>query len=69
MGSFYEIEAEAEVRPTIMTGIEHGHARYLSLVCLVQQLGAAVEHKDVILTLGFHTGHVIPTPISHVSLG
>ena len=33
-----------------------------------QRLGAAVEHNDVILTLGLHTtsriGH---TPISHVS--
>ena len=31
--------------------------------------GTAVEHNDVILTLGLHTtGCVIHTPISHVSL-
>ena len=31
--------------------------------------GTAVEHNDVILTLGLHTtGHVARTPISHVFL-
>ena len=44
-------------------------ARYLPLVWPVWQSGAAVEHNDVILTLGLHiNGHVVHTPISHVSL-
>ena len=44
-------------------------AQYLPLLSPVQQSGAAVEHNDVILTLGLHiNGHVVHTPISHVSL-
>ena len=42
---------------------------YLPLVWLVRQTWAAVEHNDVILTLGLHTtGPAAHTPISHVSL-
>ena len=49
--------------------IEHEHARYLPLLWPVQQLGAAVEHNDVILNLDLHTASwVVHTPINHVSL-
>ena len=44
--------------------------QYLPLDWPLRQSEAAVEHNDVILTLGLHTtGHVAHTPISHVSLG
>ena len=43
--------------------------KYLPLLWLVRQLGAAVKHNDVILTLGLHTtGRVGHTPKSHISL-
>ena len=39
------------------------------LVWPVRQTRAAVEHNDVILTLGLHTtGLIAHTPIRHVSL-
>ena len=42
---------------------------FFFLLWPVQQLGAAVEHYDVILTLGLHTtNRVVHTPICHVSL-
>ena len=47
----------------------NSRAQYLPLLWPVRQLGAAVKHNDVIVTLGLlskqHVGH---TPISHVSL-
>ena len=43
--------------------------QYLPLLWPVRQSGAAVEHIDVILTLGLLSKqHVSHTPISHVSL-
>ena len=42
---------------------------HLPLVWPVRQSGAAVEHNDIILTLGLLSKqHVAHTPISHVSL-
>ena len=41
--------------PTTTTGIEAVRARYLPLLWPVRQLGAAVEHNDVILYLSLHT--------------
>ena len=42
---------------------------FFFLLWPVQQLGAAVERYDVILTLGLHTtNRVVHTPICHVSL-
>ena len=52
-----------------MSRIERAHMQYLPLLWPVWQLGAAVEHNDVILTLGLHTTSCVAhTPISHVSL-
>ena len=43
-------------------------ARYLPLLWPVQQLGAAVEHNDVMLTLGLHTnGRVNPSRCHSIS--
>ena len=43
--------------------------RYLPLLWPVRQSGAAVEHNDIIVTLGLPSKqHVTHTPISHVSL-
>lgn len=43
--------------------------QYQPLLWPVWQSGAAVEHNNVILTLGLHTnGHITHTPIRHVSL-
>ena len=50
------------------TGIEPSRLRYLPLLWPVCQLGAAVEHNDVILTLGLLSKQsVVHTPVSHVS--
>jgi hypothetical protein len=50
--------------------IEHSRLRYLPLLWPVQQLGAAVELNDVIVTLGLLSKqHIMHTPISHASLG
>ena len=43
-----------EVYPTTTTGIRAVRARYMPLLWPVPQSGAAVEHNDVILSLG-HT--------------
>ena len=52
-----------------MSRIEHSRSRYLPLLWPVQQLGAALEHNDVILSLGLLSKQPITnTPISHVSL-
>ena len=49
--------------------IERSRLQYLPLVWPVRQSGAAVEHNDVILTLGLHTTcRVLHTSKSHVSL-
>ena len=57
------------VGQTTTTGIERARTQYLPLLWQVRQSGAAVEHNNVILTLGLHTtGRVTHTPISHVSL-
>ena len=54
-----------------MSDILNARAVYLSLLWPVWQLGAAVEHDDVILTLGIYiplaASHTLHT-ISHVSL-
>ena len=53
-----------------MSRIERSRSRYLPLLWLVRQSGAAVEHNDVKVTLGLLSKqHVTHTPISHVSLG
>ena len=49
-----------------MSRIECSRSQYLPLLWPVQQSWAAVEHNDVILTLGLLSEH--HTPISHVSL-
>ena len=53
------------------TGIKHSHLQYLHLLWPVLQSGAAVEHNDIILTLGLlskqHIAHS-PIGISHISL-
>ena len=56
------------MRPT--TGIEHAFTHTISaFVWLMRQSGAAVEHNDVILTLGLISKqHVPETPISNVSM-
>ena len=55
--------------PTTMTGIERAHHICLRFSQNGSQSGASVEHNDVILTLGLHTtGHIMHTPISHVTL-
>ena len=52
-----------------MSRIERAHMQYLPLLWPVWQLGAAVEHNDVILTLGLHAiGHVAHTHTSHISM-
>ena len=57
------------VDTTRTSRIERLRLRYLPLLWPVRQLGAAVEHNDVILTLGLLSKqHVAHTPISHVSL-
>ena len=54
---------------TTTTGIERSCLRYLPLLWPVWQSGAAVEHNDVILTLGLLSKqYVAHTPTSHVSL-
>ena len=58
------------MRATRTSRIERSRSRYLPLLWLVRQSGAAVEHNDFILTLGLLLSkqHVAHTPISHVSL-
>ena len=41
-----------------MSRIECSRSQYLPLLWPVQQSWAAVEHNDVILTLGLLTGHL-----------
>ena len=64
----YQSDLIALVQLT-MTWIERSRLRYLPLLCPVRQLGAAVEHNNVILTLGLLSKQHVPhTSISHVSL-
>ena len=52
-----------------MCRIERSRLPYLPLLWLVRQSGAAVEHNDVIVTLGLLSKqHITQTPISHVFL-
>jgi hypothetical protein len=54
--------------PTRTSRIERSCLRYLPLLW-PRQLGAAVEHNDVILTLGLLSKqHIAHNPMSHVSL-
>ena len=52
-----------------MSRIKHSRLQYLPLLWQVRQFGAAIEHNDVIMTLGYLRKQlVVNTPISHVSL-
>jgi hypothetical protein len=54
---------------TGMSRIERSRSRYLPLLWPVRQSVVAVEHIDVLVTLGLLSKqHVTHTPISHVSL-
>ena len=56
------------LNPEEQVGLNVG-MQYQPLLWPVWQSGAAVEHNNVILTLGLHTnGHITHTPIRHVSL-
>ena len=57
------------LQTTPMTRIERSRSQYLPLLWPVWQLGADVEHNDVMVTLGLLSKQHVPhNHISHVSL-